>query len=380
MNIPKYLYDGINDKTVYFTYINSGSYSAGFCMEFTRNKPEDIPAFLFLKLIPVCDDKDNENFIKINFQKKIYTSSKKMFDNEVLIQTHIYENRKYHSGACVPIQDYFILTKEQENTSNIEIFLKSLKFMEMTDVLDVGMLLQSMTANIQLGVIIMPFINGSTGYKMFSKMITFKKDFGKFFDSNDIVLEILGKQVRTRQLFCIIQIMYRIKELFHISCIHDDLHLANIIINDEEICTSQAYLPNGNINPIFVGRVYLIDYGHAYIDEHFNYIKNKYIKDMRKIKPTFEYNPNNFYQVVELIGRKIVKDGYNKKTNTMTEDWYMYDWYFNIFFDKNLNINKPVIKQMDRFIKDFENGLMTYNSDMIVKTPKNDSICCPFFM
>ena len=30
MTIPDYLYDGIMNKTVYFTYVDSGSYSVGY--------------------------------------------------------------------------------------------------------------------------------------------------------------------------------------------------------------------------------------------------------------------------------------------------------------------------------------------------------------
>ena len=52
MTIPDYLYDGLLNKTVYFTYANSGSYSLGYKMEFIRNKPDHISEALFFKLVP----------------------------------------------------------------------------------------------------------------------------------------------------------------------------------------------------------------------------------------------------------------------------------------------------------------------------------------
>ena len=386
MSIPRYLYDGLKDKTVIFSYVNSGSYSTGFYMDFIRNKPDDIPDTLFLKLIPLCDDKDYEQFVRINFQRRIHTSSRKMFDNEISVQTHIYDNRKYNSCACIPIQDYFILDDGQrfgENTSDIVFFLKSLKMMEVTDVLDVNMTLKSIMSfdnnSLQLAVIIMPHINGGTGYNLYRSLLSKSKDFGSYFDSTALITEILEKKIRTHHLFCMVQIMYRIKELFKMMCIHDDLHLGNILINNDEICTSQAYFPNGNINPIFVGRVYLIDYGHAYISDKFKFIRTRYMKELLKKDHTFVFDSNNFYQIVDLIGRKILRDGYNKYTNAMTSDWYMYDWYFNLFFDKNMNVNKPVVKQMEKFVKEFEHGLMTYENE-IEKTTDSVSVCCPFFV
>ena len=53
MTIPNYLYDGLLNKTVYFTYVNGGSYSIGYKMEFMKNKPENISDILFLSLIHI---------------------------------------------------------------------------------------------------------------------------------------------------------------------------------------------------------------------------------------------------------------------------------------------------------------------------------------
>jgi len=90
MTLPNYLYDGLINKTIYFTYVNNGSYSVGYKMEFMREKPEHLPSSLFFKMIPICDDyNDDEQFLQLNIRKKIYTSTTSMFNKEIMVNNHI---------------------------------------------------------------------------------------------------------------------------------------------------------------------------------------------------------------------------------------------------------------------------------------------------
>ena len=73
-------------------------------------------------------------------------------------------------------------------------------------------------------------------------------------------------------------------ELYKMKCIHDDLHLGNLIISKDEIVTNQAFDKNGKINPIFVGRVYIIDYGNASVQDNFDKEVKKCVNRKKEIK------------------------------------------------------------------------------------------------
>ena len=187
----------------------------------------------------------------------------------------------------------------------------------------------------KMGIIIMPFIEATSGYTLYQPHITKTKIFGSFFNPNQIIEDIQNKEVKKNETFIFVQTVYHMIELYKMKCIHDDLHLGNLIISKDEIVTNQAFDKNGKINPIFVGRVYIIDYGNASVQDNFDKEVKKCVNRKKRSNGDFQYNPTNVAQIIEILGKKIIYDGYNLETKQMTLEWYLYDW-FPTYFDKQL--------------------------------------------
>lgn len=385
MTIPNYLYDGLLNKTVYFTYVNSGSYSIGYKMEFIKNKPENISDILFLKMIPLSHEVDNkEVFMQFNCRKIIYTSTESMFDKEVDNHNYVYNNEEKRIN--LPLYDHFILDSQKTFTdkiSDLQYFFQSLSMMEISSVIDENYLRSCLNCHkesIKLGIIIMPYMDCISGYNYFRLYTSPSKIFGKFFDATLLIQEIRSGVIKSNYLFILVQIIYRILKLFKMKCIHYDLHLGNVMISPNEIVTNKAYDKDGKINPVFIGRVYIIDYGNAYISEEFDREVLKCVNKKKRAYKDYLYDSTNVYQVIEMLGRKIIYDGYNRDTKQMTMEWYLYDWYFNIFFDNNFQIRHDVVEKIILFTNDLENEINDFNENFRVDiTPSNYTLCCfPF--
>tara|TARA_B110000483_G_scaffold221917_1_gene278359 strand:- start:4560 stop:5735 length:1176 start_codon:yes stop_codon:yes gene_type:complete len=391
MTIPNYLHDGLINKTVSFSYASSGSYSIGYKMEFLKDKPDNFKDMLFLKIIPLCDkDTDDNRFLQFNVFKKISTSTEDMFYREINVQNYIYNLQRHNMNMNIPIYDCFILDSQRtfsDSMSNLHYFFKSLSLMEITNILDENSIFncfENYKDDMKVGIIIMPYLDCVNGYKFFNMYTTPSKIFGSFFDMNELIIEIKKREITSNSLFMFVQIIYRLVELFTLRCIHDDLHMGNIMINKDEIITKQAVNKDGTINPIFVGRVYIIDYGNVNIGNGFDRELEKFAIRKKKSFPNFEFDASKFSHIIEMLGRKIVYDGYNRETKQITMEWYLYDWYFNLFFDKDLHLNKEIVKIMASFVKDFEKEIINYdkNESFIVQhTPisKQSNCCLSFF-
>ena len=369
MTIPDYLYDGIMNKTVYFTYVDSGSYSVGYKMEFMRNKPDHLSDMLFLKMIPLYDIKCEESiFLRFNIHKRIYTTPTLFFKEEVKIQEYLYENKKNNLNIGLPVYDSFILEKGDtcfNNLPDLLYFFKSLSIMEISDTVDLNCIYQCLDlySEMKMGIIIMPFIEATSGYTLYQPHITKTKIFGSFFNPNQIIEDIQNKEVKKNETFIFVQTVYHMIELYKMKCIHDDLHLGNLIISKDEIVTNQAFDKNGKINPIFVGRVYIIDYGNASVQDNFDK-EVKMCKSKKRSNGDFQYNPTNVAQIIEILGKKIIYDGYNLETKQMTLEWYLYDWFFNVFFDKQLQIKEHIMENFVYLLKDFTRGIYELNNGL----------------
>lgn len=385
MTIPNYLYDGLLNKTVYFTYVNSGSYSIGYKMEFMKNKPENISDILFLKMIPLSHEVgDKEEFMQFNYRKIICTSTESMFDKEVVNHKYVYNNEEKRINF--PLYDHFILDSQKTFTdkmSDLQYFFQSLSMMEISSVMDENYLRSCLNCHkesIKLGIIIMPYMDCISGYNYFRLYTSPSKIFGKFFDATLLIQEIRSGVIKSNSLFILVQIIYRVLKLFKMKCIHDDLHLGNVLISPNEIVTNKAYDKDGRINPVFIGRVYIIDYGNAYISEEFDREVFKCVNKKKRAYKDYIYDSTNVYQVIEMLGRKIIYDGYNRDTKQMTMEWYLYDWYFNIFFDNNFQIRHDVVETIILFTNDLENEINDFNENFRVEvTPSKHTLCCfPF--
>lgn len=380
-----YLYSGLYNKTLYFSYVNCGSYSIGFNMEFLKDRPPHLPDKSFIKMIPLIDenmDKEYENFIRINYKKRIYITPTELFNEEFRIQKYVNDNNRYNSPICPRIYDSFIVDDNDETSIKVLDFFHSLKSLEMTDVLDIKNISESLNnlSNTKLGLIIMPYIEGENGYKFYRNFTTPTLKFGHFFDAKLIKNEILSGKVKTQELFCVVQVIYRFFELYGLGILHDDLHLGNFIFNKTEVCTTQALLSDEKINPNFAGRVYIIDYGNVVAFKDFKKLIDKYIKIKAKKTPGFIYDASNFLQFLEIIGRKIIYDAYNYETKAMTDEWYLYDWIYNIFFNSNMQVNTEISKLFQTYMVDFERGMREF-SNMKNQTTNvaSETTCCSFF-
>ena len=380
-----YLYSGLYNKTLYFSYVNCGSYSIGFNMEFLKDCPQHLPDKVFIKLIPLIDenmDKEYEDFIRINYKKRICMTSTESFNEEIRIQKYAYNNKSYNSPACPQIYDSFIVDDNDKKSIKVFDLFRSLKSLEITDVLDIKNIHESMEIlpDIKLGLMIMPYIEGENGYKFYRNFTTPTLKFGHFFDAKLIKNEILSGKVKTQELFCVVQVMYRFFELYGLGILHDDLHLGNFIFNKTEVCTTQAILSDEKINPNFTGRVYIIDYGNVVAFKDFKKLIDKYIKIKTKKTPGFIYDASNFSQFLEILARKIIYDGYNHETKAITDEWYLYDWVYNIFFDSNMRLNNEISNIFQNYMVDFGSGLRAFNDRNNKKNSiASETTCCYFF-
>jgi hypothetical protein len=220
MTIPDYLYDGIMNKTVYFTYVDSGSYSVGYKMEFMKDKPDYLSDILFLKMIPLYDIKCEESiFMRFNIHRKIYTTPTPFFKEEVKIQEYVHENKKNNLNVGLPVYDSFILEKGNAcftNLPDLSYFFKSLSIMEITDTLDFEYISHCLNlyCEMRLGIIIMPFIESTSGYTLYQPHITSTKIFGYFFNPDQIIEDIQNKEVKKNETFIFVQTVYHMIELY----------------------------------------------------------------------------------------------------------------------------------------------------------------------
>jgi len=385
MTMPDYLYDGIMNKTVYFTYVDSGSYSIGYKMEFMRNKPDHVVDVLFLKMIPLYDIKCEDNvFFKFNLNLKIYSSPLLFFEDEVKAQNYVNEKKSNNMNIGLPIYDSFIIENENTcftNLLNLSYFFKCLQMMEITDILDPEYIFQTINIyrEMKLGIIIMPYIDCISGYKLYRPCISSTRIFGSFFNPSLLIDDIENKEIKNNDTFIFIQVIHHIIQLYKMKCIHEDLHLGNFIINRDEIITNQAFDKEGKINPIFMGRVYIIDYGNTCIKDNFDKEVKRCVIRKTKTNSDFIYDPTNIAHIIEIIGRKIVYDGYNHETKQMTMEWYLYDWFFNVFFDKNIQIKTNIMDNLIFLLKDFIRGVNELNNGLeytVESTPIKPSLCC----
>ena len=227
-------------------------------MEFMRNKPDHLSDMLFLKMIPLYDIKCEESiFLRFNIHKRIYTTPTLFFKEEVKIQEYLYENKKNNLNIGLPVYDSFILEKGDtcfNNLPDLLYFFKSLSIMEISDTVDLNCIYQCLDlySEMKMGIIIMPFIEATSGYTLYQPHITKTKIFGSFFNPNQIIEDIQNKEVKKNETFIFVQTVYHMIELYKMKCIHDDLHLGNLIISKDEIVTNQAFDKNGKINPILL--------------------------------------------------------------------------------------------------------------------------------
>jgi hypothetical protein len=213
----------------------------------------------------------------------------------------------------------------------------------------------------------MDCINGNN---YFNSYLTYKTNFGEYFLVKDFIEEIKQEKIRTRYLFMIIQLVDHIIELFKLNIIHGDLHMGNLMIDNHEITTTQAYFGNGKLNYIYVGKVYIIDYGNVYTKEKTEKYKIKYAFEKKKKDKSFnDLAITENKHIIELIGKKMVKNGLGSNNN-FENGWYIYDWLLNLLFDSNYDINEEIFEHFNNLLINYQKG----KNELLNK--KNEENCC----
>ena len=59
--------------------------------------------------------------------------------------------------------------------------------------------------------------------------------------------------------------------------------------------------------------------------------------------------------IIHLLGKKVLMDGYNFKEKHFISKWYIYDWFINVFFNKsNVTIKSDIIDKIEHLVNEFD--------------------------
>ena len=368
INIPELLNKVLNNENLIIKYTNGGAYSLGYTLILNGKK-------IFLKIIPIFNSNNkDDDCLYINLNKKIYNVPESFFYNEIKTQKYVYKNLK----ICPCIYDTYILDYEKninKDEDDIIYFINKLALKDEKKNINYKILLNNLKTYQfnKLGLIFMSYMEYTNGNIYFNSYLTYNSIFGKYFLLKDLQNEINKNKINSVYLFIIIQIIHNIILLFKNGIMHRDLHLGNIMIDRNEILTKQAYLENGKIDYRYVGKVYIIDYGNSVNENKINKYKMKYIKEKKEKNNNFsDFNVEENKHIIELIGKKIIKDGTNSNSE-LENGWHIYDWMINLLFTSDYQINEELFKKFDVFLSEFEKGKNEFNE------MKNEENCCSIF-
>ena len=275
VNVPELLNKILNNNKIIINQTNGGSYSLGYTFLLNQTK-------IFLKLIFINDSQEDDS-VYYNLNKKVYKVPYSFYINEVNIQKYVYKKMKI---APLVIENYILDYEKNINDEEEDIiyFFNKLSEKDNKKNLNYKMLLNNLKTNKfnKIGLIFMSYMDYVNGNNYFNSYLTYKTNFGQYFLVKDFIEEIIQEKIRTRYLFMILQLVDHIIQLFKFNIIHGDLHMGNLMINNHEITTTQAYLENGKLNYIYVGKVYIIDYGNIYTKEKIEKYKVKYAFEKKK--------------------------------------------------------------------------------------------------
>lgn len=342
--MPKFLIDIFDRKIeASISHEHNGSYSIGLLLSFKKRPPNGYLKRIYIKLIPICDlDDDKYLYLRYNNNQCVYTSKRKWFDNEVRVQQELYE-KTIDYPICLKLFNSFII----DNIFLILFFKRLIKH-EKKQNLNMEILESSIfgfKGTISMGVIVMEYLDSSMAFKLFSPCYTMSKSFGKHFNENPLI-DCINKNKNHVLLFYLTQIISAMILMFKLGYIHNDLHFGNILIKEDEICSSFVY--NDKMKKHYIGRAYIIDFGNAYnVEDTQCYL----------LKKTQKKNVESceFMDIVNILGRKTIIDGYDFNEKHFNCKWYIYDWFVNIFFNKQvITIKSDIVNKMESLVEKFD--------------------------
>lgn len=392
-------------------YVNQGTYGLGLSFKIADSKQSPISHItldnrhttgardgqirtVFVKLVPVkrLEEIKDWGFPMVN-EKIIGCVKYDLFITECKSQVEIYKRTNHNMDSFVPPL-YFAgvldksnikLLKQKFSTSNEYVkkkFFDGLKC----------------TKDHKVGVIIMPCmpippIVGGFQYFNGMQFFTTSRVLSKFFNINQISEPSLinglfkvksdysdfkegNKQELKKSLFYIVQILSGLLELLENGWIHGDLHLGNVLINPNQICTTQCFNTDGTIDDDspFMGKVFIIDYGTAVKVGNPNPRKLGSIPEFKKniieiltTQGSHEYGPLDFYiyDWLPLIFCVNLKE-METLTEVMKKNRYsendIQDFKYNY---ATKNINEHNITTMFNYVKEFREKRDDYQRIMI---------------
>ena len=366
VNVPELLNKILNNNKIIINQTNGGAYSLGYTFLLNQTK-------IFLKLIFINDSQEDD-IIYYNLNKKIYYVSHNYFVNEVKSQKYVYKKTKL---APILIDSCLLDYEKNMNDEQEDILYFFNKLSEKDNKKNVNykILLNNLKTNKdnKIGLIFMSYMDCINGNHYFNVYLSKINKFGQYFLVKDFIEEIKEEKIRTVYLFILIQLVHNIILLFKNGIIHKDLHFGNLMINNNEITTNQAYFDNKKINYLYVGKVYIIDYGYVSLENKIEKYKSTYVSKKKEMNENFDdIHVEENKHIIELIGQKIINDGYYNEKKKFEDGWFIYDWLLNLLFDSNNNINEEVFEHFNNLLINYEKG----QDDFINYKKKEEENCC----
>jgi len=226
----------------------------------------------------------------------------------------------------------------------------------------------------KFGIIVMPIMPSVTGENIIKDFL-YKREMGRVKEEEDSYYYLkkyddIGKKEDKQCLYYIVQIVCCMIDLLNEGFIHGDLHLNNVLINPNQIASTQCFESNGKPedNSPFMGKVFIIDFGTA-----------KTVDD-RDVPPIREVEGIEVFekQIITILKTK-GRHGFS------TLDFPPYDWlpslflkrnsvsgkYLDDIIDKNLRVMYDLVNEFRRGRKEYQKLVideMTIKSDAFSQT------------
>ena len=237
-------------------YFNRGAYGIGYRVKINdltkskynvlslNNTEETIKCGqLFVKLVPIFDnDSKNEIHDLMSDILGMGATPTNDFLNEIRIQTDVYKKTNNNLEAVCPPIVYSNIVNNTENTSRaqnlLSVMIKQMPNDENKIFLERMKRLYQGNNELKLGIIAMSF---AENYDTLLNVLN---------NTNNVAKKIMYHYLA----------VYELLRLYDVGYMHGDYHTQNILIN-----TNYKY---NNLEPLYMGRVLIIDYGLAFKNKH----------------------------------------------------------------------------------------------------------------
>ena len=309
-------------------YFNRGAYGIGYRVtinDLTKSKYNILSlnnteqsincGQLFVKLVPIFDnDNSDEVHDLIHDILDMGATTSKDFLNEIRIQTDVYKKTNTNLEAVCPPIVYSNIVNNTENTSRaqnlLSVMIKQMPNDENKLFLERMKRLYEGNNELKLGIIAMSF---AENYDTLLNVLE---------NTNNVAQKIMYHYLA----------VYELLRLYDVGYMHGDYHTQNILIN-----TNYKY---NNLEPLYMGRVLIIDYGLAF--------KNKHTTN----------NINN----TPSVKLHIMAQEKQPQTRENAYSWWSYKWLIDFLHtEPEMNNNYDILKD----------SITNFQEQMILKINEN---------